>query len=71
MSFSREDLKQDAVNILEWETGLDCENGNGSLVQRIFDLMERCYNEGYAEAESGRDEILHEAADLIDPEVSV
>lgn len=55
MSFHRDDLKAEAIEILEWETGLECVNDNHSLVQRVWDLMEKCYDEGYAAGE-GRGE---------------
>lgn len=52
MSFHHDDLKAEAVNILEWETGLDCVNDNHALVQRIWDLLEKSYHEGHADSDS-------------------
>lgn len=52
MSFHRDDLKSKAVEILEWETGLDCLNDNHALVQRIWDLLEESYYEGHSAADT-------------------
>ncbi|WP_327379422.1 hypothetical protein [Streptomyces sp. NBC_01212] len=56
MSFHRDDIKDKAVEILEWETGLDCVNDNHALVQRLWDLLEVAYDEGYSIAEGNEPE---------------
>jgi len=56
MSFHREDLKQQAVEILKFEIpGFDANSPRyATLVQRLWDLMERGYYEGYSKAMGGQ-----------------
>jgi hypothetical protein len=48
VSFHRADIKAEAVTILEWELGDGASEKYPSLVQRLWDLLEMSYYEGYA-----------------------
>lgn len=48
MSFNKPELTAKVTEILEWET---CGKASGTFEQRIIDLLEEAYDEGFADAE--------------------